>query len=142
MKKHSLGKEMHQFLENKRRANRISYKAMAECIGYSDTGLKRALEGERLSMVHINTIVDQFDFRQEFDNIFDKNNIQKSAKFSDFSNQDFLIEFILRFNDIKNDIKFKNILQNEYEIYHHKKLMEHMMSDKGFIESVKDYINN
>lgn len=129
--------KMHKFIEDKRLINRISYKEMGSVIGYSDTGFQRALKGGRLSLTHINMLVDKYGLRQEFDEIFGKtdNTIKEpDTTYTKALSLDQLeLEVVKRFKELKDREVFKRILEAESSVKVAKEVLR-IVSDKKELE--------
>lgn len=72
--------EIHNWTNDKRLLNRISYDNMAKVIKYTGTGLKKALINNTLSPKQLAAIILEFDFETDFEKKFGKDSLLKLDK--------------------------------------------------------------
>ena len=82
MKTNHLLEELHQIIEEEKIRQRLSNRAIAEVIDYSDVGLAKALKKRTLKLQHIEMIAEHFSFfdrLEKFGIESNDNNLVKEA---------------------------------------------------------------
>lgn len=124
--------KIHDWIESKRLINRVSYKKMGEAIGYTDTGFKKAIKNKRLSITHLEEIINKFDLRTEYLKYFDSNSVNEPTP--EHNN---LNELALMVVENEDDLMQVKIFSNLIEKRVAKRLVEIASSKDKLLEFLK-----
>lgn len=152
-----LTERIHKFIEENRLLQRISYNKMADAIGYSPNGVKKALSNATLSLDQLKYILIEFDLRTKFEREFDEimlfdnedasnteNRVREiSASYgkidiSKATDEQLELELLKRWKTFRERPMIKTVLDSEREVAVSKRVMS-IVKNK---ESLKEYLNS